>query len=129
MARVKLYQLAQSRSGDKGEITSISLFPYRGKDYDQLRQQVTGEAVKRHFGAMVSGSVDRYELPDLQALHFVLHGTRPGGVAAALDLDAHGKSLSWALLQMEIETAEDSPEINREDWADGKHQEHGGEEY
>lgn len=129
MARIKLYRLAHSRSGDKGEITSISLFPYREEDYDRLCRQVTGEAVKRHFGAIVRGRVDRYELPDLQALHFVLHGTRPGGVAAALDLDAHGKSLSWALLQMEIETAEDGPEIDREGRADGKHQEHGGEEY
>ncbi len=129
MARIKLYQLAHSRSGDKGEITNISLFSYREEDYEQLCLQVTGEAVKKHFGAMVRGNVDRYELPDLQALHFVLHGTRPGGVAAALDLDAHGKSLSWALLQMEIETAEDGPGDKHEGRADGRHQKLGGEEY
>ncbi len=102
MSRMKLLQLAHSRSGDKGEITSLSLIPYREEDYDFLVEQVTAEAVKKHFGALLSGKVERYELQKIKALHFVLHGTRPGGVAAALDFDAHGKSLSWALLQMEV---------------------------
>ena len=106
MTRVKLYELAHSRAGDKGEITSISLFPYREEDYELLLKQVTGDAVKKHFGSLVTGEVQRYELPNIKALHFVLQGTRPGGVAAALDLDVHGKSLSWALLQMEIESSE-----------------------
>ncbi len=102
MAGKKLYELAHSRAGDKGETTTLSLFPYRDEDYDFLKQQVTGKAVKEHFGPMVIGPVERYELEKIKALHFVLHGTRQGGVAAALELDAHGKSLSWALLQMEV---------------------------
>ncbi len=105
MPRIKLVKLAHSRAGDKGEITSISLFPYRDEDYDRLLKHVTGDAVKKHFGSLVTGAVERYELANIKALHFVLHGTRPGGVAAALDLDAHGKSLSWALLEMDIESS------------------------
>jgi len=103
MAGKKLYELAHSRAGDKGETTTLSLFSYRDEDYELLKQQVTGEAVKQFFGAIVTGPVERFELEQICALHFVLHGTRPGGVAAALELDAHGKSLSWALLQMELE--------------------------
>jgi hypothetical protein len=105
LAKVKLYEIAHSRSGDKGEITNLSLIPYEDKDYGLLKEQVTEEAVKAHFGKIVTGKVVRYELEILKAFNFVLYGTRPGGVAAALDFDAHGKSLSWALLEMEIEQA------------------------
>ena len=103
MKKVKLYEIAHGRAGDKGEITNISLFPYNGKHYDLLRKQVTARAVKAHFGDMVRGEVLRYEVPSIQGLNFVLHGTRSGGVSSAPDLDAHGKSLSFGLLEMEIE--------------------------
>ncbi len=106
MSRRKLFEIAHSRSGDKGEVTNISLIPYRDEHYHLLKARVTAAAVKEHFGPIVSGEVVRYELETLKAFNFVLYGTRPGGVAAALDLDAHGKSLSWALLQMEVDLTE-----------------------
>ncbi|WYQ42876.1 hypothetical protein NST67_02435 [Bacillus sp. FSL W7-1321] len=97
-----LYKIAHARAGDKGEQTTVSLFLYDERFYENVRQQITAAAVKQHFRRLASGSVDRYELPQLAALHFVIHGTRLGGVAAALDFDAHGKSLSWYLLEMEV---------------------------
>lgn len=103
MNRIKLHELAHARSGDKGEVTNISLIPYKDEDYDFLAKNVTPEKVKKHFESITSGEVIRYDLPKLKAFNFVLKGTRPGGVSAALDLDPHGKSLSWALLEMEIE--------------------------
>ena len=106
MKKVKLYEIAHSRAGDKGEITNISLFPYAEEHYDLLREQVTARAVKAHFGEMVRGEVVRYEIPSIQGLNFVLYGTRMGGVSSALELDAHGKSLSFGLLEMEVDLTE-----------------------
>jgi hypothetical protein len=103
MSRIKLYELAHARSGDKGEVTNISLIPYQEEDYDLLAKKVTAEKVKEHFAEITAGEVIRYDMDKLKAFNFVLKGTRPGGVGAALDLDPHGKSLSWALLEMEIE--------------------------
>jgi len=106
--KIKLYELAHARAGDKGEITNIALFPYRDDDYQLLRDQVTAEAVRDHFGGSVKGAVLRYEIESLKGLNFVLYGTRSGGVSSALDLDAHGKSLSFALLELEIERDDDT---------------------
>ncbi len=106
MARIKLYKIAHARSGDKGEITNIGLFPYHDDDYNLIAAQVTPLAVKTFFGEIVTGDVVRYDLPNIKAFNFVIHGTRPGGVGAALDMDPHGKSLSWALLEMEIDYPE-----------------------
>ncbi|TSB46531.1 AtuA-related protein [Alkalicoccobacillus porphyridii] len=99
----KLYELAHARSGDKSELTTVSLFLYDESLYSKIESQITESTVKQHFAHIAQGKVDRYELPQLAALHFVLHQTRPGGVGAALDFDAHGKSLSWYLLEMEVE--------------------------
>jgi hypothetical protein len=107
--RVKLYQIAHSRAGDKGELTNISLIPYKEDLYEEIKTKVTPEVVKRHFKDIVSGHVIRYDLPKLCAFNFVLEGTRPGGVASALDIDPHGKSLSWALLEIEISIDEELP--------------------
>jgi hypothetical protein len=103
LSRIKLYELAHARSGDKGEVTNISLIPYKEDDYDLLAIKVTAEKVKEHFAEITTGEVIRYDMAKLKVFNFVLKGTRPGGVGAALDLDPHGKSLSWALLEMEIE--------------------------
>lgn len=103
MPRVRLHDLAHARTGDKGEVTSIAVFPYDDADYELLRSTLTPEAVKAHFGNLVAGEVVRYEVPSICGLNFVLHGTRPGGVAAALQLDTHGKALSYGLLAMEID--------------------------
>ncbi len=102
MAICKLHEIAHSRSGDKGEITNISLIPYKEDHYKLIKEQITETAVKEHFGEIVTGKVVRYEIETLKVFNFVLYGTRVGGVAAALEFDAHGKSLSWALLEMEI---------------------------
>ncbi|HPQ60169.1 MAG TPA: hypothetical protein PLR43_01470, partial [Syntrophales bacterium] len=106
MKKVKLYEIAHGRAGDKGEITNISLFPYNGKHYDLLRKQVTARAVKSHFGDLVRGEVVRYDVPSIGGFNFVLHGTRVGGVSSALELDPHGKALSFGLLEMEVEIPE-----------------------
>jgi hypothetical protein len=101
--KVKLCELAHARAGDKGTVTNISLFPYDEKNYSLLEKQVTAEKVKEFFDNLVSGEVIRYDIPSLKGFNFVLQGTRSGGVSSTLDLDAHGKSLSFGLLELEIE--------------------------
>lgn len=101
--RRKLYQLAHSRAGDKGDTTILTLIAYRPEDYPLLVRQVTPEAVRRHFAGIIHGEVRRFELPGLSALQFVGERALGGGVTVSLGLDAHGKSLSSALLEMEIE--------------------------
>ncbi|MEO6528373.1 MAG: hypothetical protein ABIP93_17260 [Gemmatimonadaceae bacterium] len=97
-----LRQLAHSRTGDKGDTSSISLIAYDAADYPLLARWVTAARVKSHFADIVHGDVARYELPQLGALNFVLERALGGGVTRSLALDAHGKSLSSALLSMEI---------------------------
>ncbi|GAB4039460.1 AtuA-related protein [Spirosoma jeollabukense] len=98
----KLYDLAHSRAGDKGNTLTLSLIPYKAEDYEVLRQLVTADAVKNHLRAIVAGDVIRYELPNLPALQFVCQQALTGGVTTSLTMDTHGKSLSYALLEMEI---------------------------
>jgi hypothetical protein len=97
-----LRDLAHSRTGDKGDTSNISLIAYEAGDYALLARVVTAERVKAHFAGIVRGDVVRYELPNLFALNFVLERALGGGVTRSLALDAHGKSLSSALLSMEI---------------------------
>ena len=97
-----LRELAHSRTGDKGDTSNISLIAYDAAHYPLLRRWVTAERVKMHFSGIVQGDVTRYELPTLGALNFVLERALGGGVTRSLALDAHGKSLSSALLSMEI---------------------------
>lgn len=98
-----LRELAHSRTGDKGDTSNISLIAYESADYPLLVRYVTAERVREHFAGIVRGDVTRYELPRLGALNFVMEGALGGGVTRSLALDAHGKSLSSALLSMEIE--------------------------
>lgn len=100
---MKLRDIAHSRAGDKGDISNLSLIAYRLEDYPLLEQQVTAERVKAHFAGVVHGEVQRYLLPQLGAMNFVMHAALGGGVTRSLALDAHGKSLSSALLDIEIE--------------------------
>ena len=100
---MKLREIAHSRTGDKGNTSNISVIAYDPKDYPLLATQVTAERVKAHFAGVVEGSVVRYELPKIGALNFVMTETLGGGVTRSLALDAHGKSLSSALLDLEIE--------------------------
>ena len=99
---MKLYELAHSRTGDKGNISVISLIPYRAQDYALLKEKVTAQRVKEHFSSLVRGEVTRYELPELPAFNFVLEGALDGGVTRSLRVDRHGKALGYALLEMEI---------------------------
>ena len=98
----KLYDLAHCRAGDKGNTSILSLIVYRAEDYPLLAQHVTVAAVAQHLAGIVSGEIRRYELPQLWALQFVCEQALNGGVTTSLALDAHGKSLSSALLEMEI---------------------------
>jgi hypothetical protein len=99
---MKLRDLAHSRTGDKGNTSNISVIAYAATDYDFLRQHVTAERVAAHFEGVVFGEVLRFELPQLHALNFVMKRALGGGVTRSLALDAHGKSLSSALLDLDI---------------------------
>jgi hypothetical protein len=98
----KLYDLAHCRAGDKGNTSILSLIAYRADDYPALAEQVTVDAVARHLQGIVQGEIRRFELPKLKALQFVCERSLAGGVTTSLALDAHGKSLSYALLEMRI---------------------------
>ena len=99
---MKLWDIAHSRTGDKGNISNISLIAYDSKDYKLLKDRVTAEKVKEHFRGIVKGDVVRYELPNIYALNFVMQAALGGGVTRSLSLDMHGKALSSYLLNMEI---------------------------
>lgn len=99
---MRLYEIAHSRTGDKGNISNVSLIAYDIKDYPQLKKHVTADKVKEWFSEMVKGEVVRYELPQLGALNFVMYDALGGGVTRTLSLDMHGKGLSSYLLNMEI---------------------------
>ncbi len=100
---MKLRDMAHSRTGDKGNTCNISVIAYDLRDYPLLERQVTEARVKEFMGRLVRGPVVRHALPELGALNFVLHDALAGGVTRSLALDAHGKSFSSALLDMEIE--------------------------
>jgi len=99
---MQLRTIAHSRAGDKGNIVNLSLIVYDEKDYPLLLKKVTAEKVKAHFSDLAKAEVIRFELPLIGALNFVLYDALGGGVTRSLRLDKHGKSLSSALLDMEI---------------------------
>ncbi len=99
---MKLREIAHSRTGDKGNISNISVIAFRDADFVFLREHVTAERVKDHFSGIATGAVTRYELPNLAALNFIIEGALGGGVTRSLALDAHGKSLSSLLLDLEL---------------------------
>ena len=101
--RVPLYELAHARTGDKGNRSNISLIAYRPEDFAILLREVTAEKVREHFSFRKPTAVQRYELPNLYALNFVMDDVLEGGVNLSLNLDTHGKSLSYWLLAMEID--------------------------
>lgn len=103
----KLRDIAHSRTGDKGNISNISVIAFEPRHYPLLCAQVTPARVRAHFEGIVAGEVVRYELPNIAALNFVLDQALGGGVTRSLALDAHGKSLSSALLDLEIELPPD----------------------
>lgn len=107
MSRIQLVHLAHARSGDKGDTANVGIIAYDAEHYPLLVEQLTPEKVKAFFGPMVKGDVERFELPNLSALNFLLHGALGGGGTMSLMNDAQGKVFSTALLRMEIEVPED----------------------
>jgi len=101
--KVRLSQIAHTRSGDKGDTCNIGVIALDERNYSVLVREVTAERVKRHFGDLVQGEVERFELPNLGALNFLLHGALGGGGTVSLRTDAQGKTFGAALLSMEIE--------------------------
>lgn len=105
--KVQLVKLAHARSGDKGDTANVGLIALKPENYPLLVEKVTAEAVKQHFGEMVKGDVERFELPNLNALNFLLHGSLGGGGTKSLMTDAQGKTFSTALLRMFIDVPDD----------------------
>ncbi len=99
---MKLKEIAHSRAGDKGNISTLSLIPYQESDYPYLVEEVTAERVKEHFKGIIQGKITRYELPKIASLLFVCEDALDTGVTSSLVSDPHGKALSFALLEMEI---------------------------
>jgi hypothetical protein len=104
--KVSLTKLAHARSGDKGDTANVGLIALKDEYYPLLVREVTAEAVKQHFGPMVKGDVERFELPNLHALNFLLHGSLGGGGTLSLMTDAQGKTFSTALLRMNVEVSD-----------------------
>ena len=107
MARVKLVQIAHARSGDKGDTANVGLIALKPDYYPHLVEQVTADRVKKHFEGICLGAVERFELPNLGALNFLLHESLDGGGTLSLKTDAQGKTYSAALLRMEIEVPDE----------------------
>jgi hypothetical protein len=101
--KISLFKLAHARSGDKGDTANVGVIALKDEYYPILVREVTAEKVREHFGEMVKGKVERYELPNLKALNFLLHGSLGGGGTLSLMTDAQGKTFSTALLRLEVE--------------------------
>ena len=99
---MKLREIAHSRTGDKGNTSNISVIAFDEQHYPVLERHVTAERVKAHFAEIAHGEVTRYELPNIGALNFVLRDALGGGVTRSLALDAHGKGLSSAILDLDL---------------------------
>ena len=109
--RVRLLDIAHARSGDKGDTANVGLIALKPEWFPILQREVTRERVKAHFKGVITGDVDRFELPNLRALNFLLHGALDGGGTLSLKTDAQGKVFSTALLRMRIDVPDD--EANR----------------
>jgi len=105
--RVQLVDIAHARSGDKGDTANVGVIALRPQWYDVIVRNVTRERVAEHFRGMIAGAVERYELPNLNALNFLLHGALDGGGTLSLKTDAQGKVYSTALLRMVIDVPDD----------------------
>jgi hypothetical protein len=107
MARVRLVRIAHARSGDKGDTSNVGLIALKPEYYPLLVEKVTAERVKEHFAGICLGTVQRFELPNLGALNFLLHESLDGGGTLSLKADAQGKTYSAALLRMEIDVPDE----------------------
>ena len=109
--KIQLVKLAHARSGDKGDTANVGLIALKDEYYPLLVDHVTAEAVKEHFGPMVKGGVERFELPNLKALNFLLHESLGGGGTLSLMTDAQGKTFSTALLRMYIDVPDNESPV------------------
>jgi len=107
MPKRRLVDIAHARSGDKGDTANIGVIALAPQYYPLLVRELTAERVAEHFRGMITGGVERFELPNLNALNFLLHGALGGGGTISLRTDAQGKTLSTALLRMEIEVPDE----------------------
>jgi len=103
MARIQLRRIAHARSGDKGDTANVGLIALNPAFYPALAREVTAGRVKQHFAGICLGNVERFELPNIGALNFLLHESLDGGGTLSLKTDAQGKTYSAALLRMEID--------------------------
>ncbi len=99
---MKLYEIAHSRTGDKGNISTVSVIAYDIRDYPRIAAALTADAALKTYAPLGATKAERYELPQLGALNFVLHGTLGGGVTRSLAIDAHGKALGYLMLETDI---------------------------
>ena len=104
MSKIRLLEIAHSRSGDKGDAANIGIIAYDNDGYKIIEKHLTTERVKKHFEGICHGKVERFELPNLRALNFILHNTLGGGGTVSLKHDAQGKTLAAALLRIELDT-------------------------
>ena len=103
MKKIKLINIAHGRSGDKGNAANIGIIAYDDKGYKIIQKHLTAKKVKQHFRGICFGKVERFELPNIRALNFLLHDTLGGGGTVSLKHDAQGKTLAAALLRKELE--------------------------
>jgi hypothetical protein len=105
--RIQLVDIAHARSGDKGDTANVGVIALRSELYPLLEKYVTRERVREHFKGVITGDVERYELPNLKALNFLLHGALDGGGTLSLKTDAQGKVYSTALLRLVLDLPDD----------------------
>lgn len=105
--KVRLLDLAHARSGDKGDTANVGIIATRPEYYPLIARELTGDRVAAHFQGMINGGVDRFELPNLNALNFLLHGALGGGGTLSLKTDAQGKVYSTALLRMVLDVPDE----------------------
>ena len=104
--KVLLKNIAHGRSGDKGDAANVGIIAYDDKGFEIIKKHLSVERVKKHFEGVCFGKVERFELPNIKALNFLLHNTLGGGGTVSLKHDAQGKTLAAALLRMEVQTNE-----------------------
>jgi len=103
MTRIRLEDIAHARSGDKGDGSNVGVIAYTEKGYQLLLTELTTERVKHHFSSICKGSVERFEVPNLKAINFLLHNSLGGGGSESVKTDAQGKTHGQALLRMELD--------------------------
>jgi hypothetical protein len=104
--KIQLFQIAHARSGDKGDTGNVGVIAHKPEYYPLLEKYLTADQVKKHFAGICLGAVERFELPNIGALNFLLHKSLGGGGTISLKNDAQGKTLSSVMLRMEIEITE-----------------------